>query len=117
VIPLAEVIVLGLAGHRLWRLAAVDEMPWLERARDWVTGTHSVVMYKGMPGHETTVEHTRRPTLKKLIDCPWCLGSYLTVALLAAYAEWPWGARWIVGALAVGEVIGLIGRNLDPVED
>lgn len=110
-IGLATIIVLGLAGHRLWRIAAVDDMPWLERARARLVGETVVVV------SATTVKHYRRPTLNHLIGCPWCLGTYLTVALLAVYAEWPWGARWIVGALAVGEVIGLIGRNLDPVED
>lgn len=116
-IGLAQVIVLGLAGHRLWRIAAVDDMPLLERVRAWVVGEETVVVF-AIPGKpEQTVKHYRRPTLRKLIECPWCLGTYLTVALLAVYSEWPWGARFVIGALAVGEVIGLIGRNLDPVED
>lgn len=112
-IGLAQIVVLGLAGHRLWRIAAVDDMPLLERLRAWVVG-ESVVSRADQPLGE--IKHYSRPKLRKLIECPWCLGTYLTVALVACYACWPWGARYVIGALAVGEVIGLVGRNLDPVD-
>lgn len=110
-IDLASIIVLGLAGHRAWRLAAIDEMPLLVRIRAWVEGETTIRMPEG------DVKHYSRPWVHKLIECPWCLGSYISIALFVAWREWPDFAVWPIGILAVGEVVGLIGRNLDPVED
>lgn len=116
-IDLASIIILGLAGHRAWRFAAVDDMPLLVRIRAWALGSHEIVVFD-IPGKpKQTVTHYRRPTLRHLIECPWCLGTYISVGLFVLWREWPDVAVWPIGLLAVGEVVGLIGRNLDPVED
>lgn len=108
---LAEIIVLGLAGHRLFRFAALDDAPILVRLRARLLG-EDVLTIGG-----STVRHWTRPTLKDLVLCPWCLGTYIAPVLVAVAIEAPTIARWIVGALAVSEVIGLVHRNLDPQED
>lgn len=111
-LDLVSVVVLGLGVHRAWRILAVDEMPWLVRARCWLVGGPT----RPIPGNPH-VTHYRRPVLAKWLECPWCCGAWLTVL---AYAGW----RWLDGVtvpviymLAVSSVVGLIVRNLDPTED
>jgi hypothetical protein len=110
-VNLAAVIVLGLATVRLWRIAAIDDMPWLVRARRWFVGETSMRI-----GNED-VHHYRRATLNHWLTCPWCCGAALALGMLILAREWPRGAFWIVGALAISEIVGLIVRNLDPTED
>lgn len=114
---LAFVIVLGLAAHRLWRGFALDDAPWLETARDWIVGAHTIVVFD-IPGKpQQTATHYRRPALRKMIECPWCLGSYVSAGLVVLWWEWPHAALWPTTALAVADVVGLVHRNFDPSED
>ena len=105
---LAEILILGLAVHRAWRLLAVDELPWLERGRCWLVG---------MDEPYPSAKYVKRPLLKKWIDCPWCSGLYLTAG---GYALWRWGGdagRIALDVAAASSIVGLIVRNLDPTED
>ena len=63
-------LLLGLAGYRLWRLAAIDSItePIHGRLR---ASTHPVVQW-----------------IDTLWSCPWCLGFWITTALT-------WGVWWI----------------------
>lgn len=105
---LAGIIVLGLAVHRAWRLVAIDDLPWLVRARR---------AFLGLSDHPTGVLHVRRPVLKKWLECPWCSGAWLTVI---GYVAWRWApsvAEPALVLLAASSVAGIIVRNLDPTED
>lgn len=105
---LSTLVVIALAVARAWRFAAVDDMPLIVKIRAWVEGGTEV---------SGEVRHYRRPTVHHLLECPWCLGAYLSVGafVLAHYS--PGVAFWILGPLAVSELVGLIVRNLDPTED
>lgn len=106
--PLALLVVVALAVARAWRLAAVDDMPLLVSLRHWVQGTTIV---------SSEVTHHRRPWIAKLIECPWCLSVWLAPLALALARYSPGVAFWILGGLAVSELVGLTVRNLDPTED
>jgi hypothetical protein len=105
---LAGIVVLGLAVHRAWRILAVDEMPWLVRARRW---------FLGLADHPSGVLHVRRPTLKKWLECPWCAGAWLTVVGYVAWRCAPTVAEPAIVMLAASTIVGLVVRNLDPTED
>lgn len=109
---LGVIVVLGLATVRLWRIAAVDDMPILVRARAWLVG-ETVIRLEGFP----PARNYRRPLLQHWLSCPWCCGAALAVAMLLLARLEPRVAVWIVGALAISEIAGLIVRNLDPTED
>jgi hypothetical protein len=68
--PIAWVILLGLAGFRLWRLAAIDSItePIHGRLR---ASTHPVAQW-----------------FDTLVSCPYCLGFWITTGLT-------WGVWWI----------------------
>jgi hypothetical protein len=105
---LAGIVVLGLAVHRAWRILAVDEMPWLVRARRW---------FLGLADHPSGVIHVRRPVLKKWLECPWCAGAWLTVVGYVAWRCAPTVAEPAIVMLAASTIVGLVVRNLDPTED
>jgi hypothetical protein len=76
--PLLVAVLLALSAHRLWRLAALDGITVAPREGLFPDGTKR----------------------RELIDCPWCLGTWLTTAL--------WGVTWaVVTSLPVpGLVLG-----------
>lgn len=106
---LSTLIVIALAVARAWRLISVDDAPFLVAIRERVLGGPTVIS----PG----VTHYRHGLLAHLVNCPWCLGSYLSVGAFALARYSPGVAFWILGPLAVGELVGLIVRNLDPTEE
>lgn len=112
-LSLPTLIVMGLAVHRAWRFCAVDDMPLLVRLRDALVG--KTIVWPGSAGPE--VVHYRRPTLNHLIQCPWCLGTYLSIGAFVLARLSPGVAFWVLGLLALGEVVGLVARNLDPVDE
>lgn len=60
---IAWTVLLGLAGFRLWRLAAVDSITYWFHGR-LRASTHPVVQW-----------------FDTLVSCPWCLGFWITTAL------------------------------------
>lgn len=102
-------LIAGLAAARAWRFASQDDMPWLVTLRARLLGGPTQVI--------DGVEHYRRPTLAHLVNCPWCLGSYLSIGAFALARLSPGVAVWVLGPLAIGELVGLIVRNLDPTEE
>lgn len=99
-----QFVLLTLAVYRLWRLAAIDDMPWLVTARNRLVGAQLTA----------GVWTFRRPALAHMIGCPWCLGWWFT---LAATAAW-WGAphATLVAAIpfAAATVVGGLGHHLNP---
>ncbi len=107
-LSLSMLVILGLACARLWRFASQDDMPLIVKIRAAVLGSTEVT---------PDVTHYRRPTLAHLVNCPWCLGSYLSIGAFALARFSPSVAVWVLGPLAIGELVGLIVRNLDPTEE
>lgn len=88
-------VLVCLASYRLWRLAALDDLPPLE----WLRGR-----FEGW----TDVHHG--PEWSAGIACGWCSGSWVAAAVVAAV--WsvhplPLPALWF-GAVAA--VVGLVAK-------
>jgi hypothetical protein len=109
-----------LAISRVVRLVGWDHMPFLVKARAWVTGEYrtsngSTNARLGVTNEQvqTTVAH-RRQWIADLISCPFCLGLWLSAAV---YVAWRFEPRWtLYGAvpLAISTLVGTWVRFLDP---
>jgi hypothetical protein len=95
-----------LATMRLHRLVAVDDLGewWVRRpAARWAA--------------QRPLDHWRSKAVSGL-ECPFCAGFWLGVAVLAAHAVLPRGLwRFGVGALALNEVVGHLGARVGDVPD
>lgn len=107
-----EFVLLALATFRVYRLIAEDtifEGPrrWLVRLpQDWEEG-------KRLPK-----EYREKWAL--FIECPWCLGFWLSGVALALYCiviGWIGSFSFLVVWFALSASVGLINKNLDPVEE
>lgn len=96
-------ILLALAVYRLWRLIAVDDMPWLVHARNFAVGAH-----------ETAGVWTfRRATLAHALQCPWCSGLWVTAAWWGTWLAWPHGAVIVAVPFALATLVGALGHHLN----
>jgi Protein of unknown function (DUF1360) len=95
----------ALAAFRLWRLAARDELTADLRER-WEAFAYAHLSPPAEPGHGQPV-----PKAIVLVGCPWCLGFWLTIAVVALRNQ-PWW-RPARDALAVSALVGLIAERLD----
>lgn len=86
---LCAVVIVGLASARVWKLLANDVI--LDRPRE------------ALFNRTGTTTHT-------LIECPWCLGTHISLALWTVWMIWEPTHPWIA-ALAVAYVVGLIGEK------
>lgn len=103
---LPMLLICALAAARLWRFASEDDMPLLVKVR--------ARLLRGPHHPAPDVTYYGRSTLAHLVGCPWCLGSYLSIGVFALARLSPGVAVWVLGPLAIGELVGLIVRNLDP---
>lgn len=69
-------LLLGLAGFRLWRLAAIDSITYPIHSR-LRASTHPVIQW-----------------VDTLWSCPWCLGFWITAALV--WGTWAFAAPYTV---------------------
>lgn len=95
---------LALGTYRVWRLAAIDDMPWLVRGRNWAVGAEELA----------GVWTFRRPTLAHMISCPWCLGWWSSLAAVALWWLAPHAALLIAVPFAVAAAVGAFGHLLNP---
>lgn len=122
-------VILALAAYRLTRLIGWDDLPPIEWARARLVGETwdsrgSTNSQMGLSSERADVApRYRRPTLNHFVRCAFCQGFwtagavYLVWALAAGHpgAE-PWRS-WILyplAPLALGALVGLIAKNLDP---
>lgn len=95
---------LALATYRVWRLAAIDDMPWLVRARNCAVGANEV-------GGVWTF---RRPTLAHAVQCSWCSGLWCSVLWVGAWWVAPRVALLVAVPFAVATAVGALGHVLNP---
>jgi hypothetical protein len=98
-----QFLVVALAVFRLWRLLAQDDLPWLVRLRNAAVGAR-----------ETAGVWTfRHPTVAHWLQCPWCLGAWLTVGWTVFW--WLDGrlALYVALPFALSATVGLIAKRLD----
>ena len=92
---IAWTVLLGLAGFRLWRLAAVDSITYWFHAR-LRASTHPVAQW-----------------FDTLVSCPWCLGFWITAGLV--WGTWALAAPYttveaVIITFAASVVTGLTAR-------
>ena len=90
-----------LATFRLTRLATRDTItePFRQQLR------HAAMRQVDSPGIAAKVD--------TLISCPWCVGWWIAVAVVAARRLYPRAWEPVAAALAASAVTGLIADNLD----
>lgn len=95
-----QFVLLALASFRIWVLLSEDDVldrprRWLLRLGDWEKGP---------------VPEGYRRGLGDFIQCPWCFGFWIS---LAVYVGWLIDPKWtlyICAPLAVSAALGLIER-------
>jgi hypothetical protein len=99
-----QLALLSLAVYRAWRAVGLDDAPWLLRGRRRLEGAQETA----------GVTTYRRPKVRDLVECPWCLGWWMS---LAASAAWFASPRWTLLAatpLALAALVGIIGHYVNP---
>jgi hypothetical protein len=100
-----ELILLVLAAYRLYRFLALDSFPPMMAARTWLTGEDD-------EGHPTGA---RRPKwIADLWACPFCLGYWISLALVAGWWVSPMWAIAFALPWAVSAGAALVTARLDP---
>lgn len=85
-----EALVLAAASFRLWRLAAEDTL--LDVPRDRVL--------------------TRSPEwAEDLVDCPWCLGFWISLGACVSWRMWPRATLTAAAPFAVSAAVGLVAEH------
>lgn len=134
---LTDLTLLALATYRLARIIGWDDITI--RLRGWVTGVPDrdydfwvhVLEQELAAGHDPwrsglrgrvdgptgkidrpPVTHARWD-LAKLLRCPWCLGFWLSIVVVACWLSWPRGTLFAATPLAVSAIVGLVAKNLD----
>lgn len=104
-----ELLILVLAAYRLFRFASTDTFEPMARIRCWVTG------YRDPHDDDPALKRRRRPEwLADLWACPFCLGWWLSLALVLAWWAWPTAAICFALPWAVSGAAALVMARLDP---
>jgi hypothetical protein len=101
-------VILALGAFRLTRIIGWDTFAPLVRLRVWASG-------RTLEGGEVKVTNDRRPEwIDQLLECPWCLGWWVSLATAFSWWAWPTVTLAIALPLALSAVVGLVAKNLDP---
>lgn len=107
---------MALAAYRLWRVFGKDDWPpsrWLRGVLEVQTDT-----WQGMANEDEATRLDRARAwlwyeLKVMVECPWCLGTWCAVAVVAAVDAFASVPLPVLQAAAVACAVGLIGSYLD----
>lgn len=86
-------VTVALAAWRVWHLLALDSGPWdvIDRARRYVTG-----LPQDWKEGDKIPKTYRRHLAEEFIECPFCMGFWVSLAWAGLYAvddDWAfWGA-------------------------
>ena len=95
-----EWALLALAAFRVWKLIADDAI--LDRPRE------ALIQRLGDAGTGGKLE--------LFITCPWCAGTYITLAWWGAWQLWPHTTMVAAGAVALLAAVGIIASALSAVQ-
>jgi len=101
----------ALAVYRLWRLAAEDTI--LDRPRA------ALISWAWDRAHEDRAAvpgEDPDPKIIELLQCPWCLGLWLSLAAAAASSRAPRAWRAVRYPLAVSAAVGFLAEGLQKLE-
>lgn len=113
-----EFVLLALGSYRLFRLLGWDTFPVIRKLRDRVTGAEWHPNLEG-DEHKRMSEATqqagrwsfKRPKLAELIDCPFCLGFYLSIAIYLSWWAFPSPTLVAMTPCAISGVVGVVAKN------
>lgn len=92
-----------LASYRLWRFVGLDIVPG-KNLRTWLQERHDLARERGQEW-----KALRYHRALDLITCCWCLGSWISFAVVAVVAQLTSIEMPVLQALAVACIVGLIG--------
>jgi hypothetical protein len=98
-----KLAVQAAAAYRITRLVQEDDLPPLPELRRWMNSAVAQGSVKGRFGEE----------LIYMVNCPWCLGFWVSAAVLLADAIAPRLWRPLATALALSAAVGLARTKLD----
>jgi hypothetical protein len=101
-------VLLAAASYRIWRLLAEDVI--LDRPRRWIVRL-PLKWKEGM-----LIPDGYRYRLAEFINCPWCLGFWVSIAVWIAWQADEHLTTVIAVPLAISAAVGIIRTKLDPVD-
>ena len=106
-VPSPWVMILLVGGaFRIWRLLAVDTI--LERPRRWL-----VRLPRDWNEEEDEVPPTYNEKLAEMIECPWCLGAWISLVVWGLWQVDPHLTEVFASLATVSAAVGLVRENLD----
>lgn len=112
-IPPADIVLLGVATHKLTRIVT----------KDWVTAPLRApfVRYEGSAGGGEVKEEVRGRGLRKaigdLLTCPWCTGPWVAGSLLAALVSRPRATRVVAAGFSAVAVSDFLHHAYQAAKD
>ena len=98
-----ELLLLGLAAYRTWKLLAEDVI--LDRPRAWIVG-----LSDWTAGQRTPASY--REGLAEFITCPWCFGAWNAIGWWGLWQAFPHFALVAAVPFAISVVVGSIASVL-----
>jgi hypothetical protein len=102
-VRLVTALILVLGAYRLWMLIAKDTITQAWRTR--------------LLGYDDNGARNRWPKprrrLAEFVHCPWCAGFWISLAVAAAYWEWPHATRLALAPFAISAALALISVCFD----
>lgn len=115
-----QAAVLVLAVFRINRLIGWDDFPPVARVRMWAVGADlvapsSVNRAMGITAGEVEEEwRYRRPLLARMIQCPYCLGFWVSLAVYVWWVLSPTSCLYAAAPFALNAAAALVASHLDP---
>lgn len=112
----ALLVIMALAAFRLWRLIAKDHWPPAEWFRDRIQAhLEGLAIEEGTDlNHWALGNRARRwEHVQTLMLCPWCLGAYLSAAVVSVTTLFESVPLPFLQWLAVSALVGLIAEAID----
>jgi Protein of unknown function (DUF1360) len=100
-----QLILLGLAAYRIFRLLGVDTIT--DRPRLWLVG-----LPRGWQEGDP-IPDSYREELALFLQCPWCAGFWISALWWAAWLVWPHATLVAAGLFAISAIVGAAGHLLD----
>ncbi len=111
-------VVLALGTFRIVRLIGWDDLPPIQRIRDWMTGARYAAssgpnagFTTEQPSHAWTF---RWPLLAHFLGCAFCQGFWVSAVVYVCWLEWPTPTLYGLAPFALNAAVGLVAKNLDP---
>jgi hypothetical protein len=100
-------VLLSAGAYRIWRLISEEDIT--DDFRRWLVRLGSDWKEDGDP-----IPKEYREKLAGFINCPWCLGAWISIVV---WAFWEWSPHWttvLMTPLAISAAVGITRGRLDP---